>query len=196
MPPKQPTQRDIQAETRRTGLIDLALALFAERGVENVSIKDIAAGAGIAQGLIYHYFHSKDELLVAVFQRHNPLHQFEAMIAELGDMPARDGLRQFARKLAVLLPEKRPVLRLLIREMLSPRSPMLNEVVALREHVITLLTGYLQHRIDAGELREHPSLVAIHMLVSSLLTLTLLEQPIEPLVGQFIDILLDGIRAR
>ena len=68
---KQPTQRDLQAENRRNQLLDLALALYADRGVENVSIKDLATEAQVAQGLIYYYFQSKDALLEAVFQRHN-----------------------------------------------------------------------------------------------------------------------------
>jgi AcrR family transcriptional regulator len=46
-------RRDLQAETRRNQLLDIALALFAERGVENVSLKDLAAEANVAQGLIY-----------------------------------------------------------------------------------------------------------------------------------------------
>src|SRR6266508_199415 len=70
---KQPTRRDQQAENRRNQLLDIALALFDERGVENISIKDLAAEGQVAQGLIYYYFESKDALLEAVFQRHNPL---------------------------------------------------------------------------------------------------------------------------
>ncbi len=50
---KSPTKRDLQAETRRSQLLDIALALFAERGVENVSIKDLATEAGVAQGPIH-----------------------------------------------------------------------------------------------------------------------------------------------
>jgi AcrR family transcriptional regulator len=67
-------------KNRRNQLLDLALALFAERGVENVSIKDLAAEAEIAQGLIYYYFESKGALLRAVFQRHNPFPQVQAII--------------------------------------------------------------------------------------------------------------------
>lgn len=190
---KPPTQRDLQAEVRRNQLLDVALAMFAERGVENVSIKDLATEVGVAPGLIYHYFASKEELLAAVFKRHNPLPEFEAIVQELSDLPAREGLLHFVQRLVGLLPEKRHVIRLLVREMLSSRSTMLAEVIALRQGGIALFSEYLQSRIDAGELRPHQPLVPLHMLVSSLLILLLLDQPVEPFVEQFVETILDGI---
>jgi len=190
---KPPTQRDLQAETRRNQLLDIALTLFAERGVENVSMKDLAAEVEVAQGLIYHYFRSKDELLAAVFQRHNPLPEFETIFQELSDLPAREGLLHFAQRFAQLLPEKRRVFRLVAREMLSPRATMLKEVIAIRQEGIALFSDYLQRRIDAGELRPHEPLVPLHMLVSSLLILLLLDQPSEPYIDQFVETILDGI---
>jgi AcrR family transcriptional regulator len=191
---KPPSQRDLQAETRRNQLLDIALALFAERGVENVSMKDLAAEARVAQGLIYHYFRSKDELLAAVFHRHNPLPEFEAVVEELSDLPARQGLLFLTHRLTQLLPEKRLVIRLLVREMLSPRSNIVTEVISLRQAVVALLSEYLQRRVAAGELRPHEPLVPLHMLVSSLLILLLLDQPFEPYVEQFVETILDGIR--
>lgn len=190
---KPPTQRDLQAEVRRHQLLDSALALFAERGVENVSIKDLATEVAVAPGLIYHYFRSKDELLAAVFQRHNPLPEFEAIVKELSDLPAREGLLHFVQRLVGLLPEKRQVIRLLVREMLSPRSTMLTEVVTLRQEGIALFSEYLQRRIEAGELRPHQPLVPLHMLVSSLLILVILDQPFESYVEPFVETILDGI---
>jgi AcrR family transcriptional regulator len=192
---KTPTQRDLQAENRRNQLIDIALALFAERGLENVSTKDVAAEAGVAQGLIYHYFGSKDDLLAAVFQRHNPLPEFEAIVGQMSGLPAREGLLFLASQLAALLPHKRQVVRLMARELLSPRSVVLPQVITLRQDVVALLEGYLQSRIAAEELRPHQPLVPMHMLISSLMILLLLGQPLEPYAAQFVEVILNGITA-
>jgi AcrR family transcriptional regulator len=188
-----PTKRDLQAETRRSQLLDIALALFAARGVENVSIKDLATEAGVAQGLIYHYFQSKDELLSAVFQRHNPLPQIQQIIGEIDALPAREGLVLFAQRVVALLPEKRLILRLLARELLSPRSNLLVQAFPSREEAVIELSEYLQCRIDAGELRLHQPRISVHMFVSSLLTLVLLEQPIEPMIHELLEVLFEGI---
>ena len=191
---RPPTQRDMQAETRRNQLLDIALTLFAERGVENVSIKDLAAEAEVAQGLIYYYFKSKDELVAAVFQQHNPLPDFEAIMKQLSDLPAREGLTLFAQRLVALLDEKRPVLRLLVRELLSPRSASLTSVLSMRAEVMAQLGRYFQSRVAAGELRPHEPLVPIQIIVGSLLTLSLLDQPLEPFVPKLIDTVLEGIQ--
>jgi AcrR family transcriptional regulator len=55
-----------EAEETRRRIVDAALALFAERGYEGVSVRDIAEGAGAAHGLIRHHFGSKEGVWRAV----------------------------------------------------------------------------------------------------------------------------------
>jgi TetR/AcrR family transcriptional regulator, regulator of cefoperazone and chloramphenicol sensitivity len=51
--------------TARARIRDAALRLFAERGVEAATIRDIAAEAGVSGGLVRHHFGSKDDLRAA-----------------------------------------------------------------------------------------------------------------------------------
>lgn len=53
-------------EVRRQEIIDTSRRLFTENGFEKTAIMDIARTLDIAQGLVYHYFASKTELLYAV----------------------------------------------------------------------------------------------------------------------------------
>jgi AcrR family transcriptional regulator len=57
-------------EVRRAEILDAAARLFIAHGVGGVSIADIAGAAGVAKGLLYHYFDSKDELLGALRDRY------------------------------------------------------------------------------------------------------------------------------
>ena len=192
---KHSTPRKLQAENRRIQLIDIALSLFAERGVENVSIKELATQAHVAQGLIYHYFQSKDELLTAIIKQNNPMPDFEAIIKQLENFPASEGLLLLAQNLSKLLPEKKLVLRLLIRELLSSNSNVHAQVMAFREEALTQLSKYTQSRIDTGELRPHQASLSINILISSFLALLILEQPLESAISPMVDVLLNGIRA-
>lgn len=54
-------------EERRQEIIDTAKALFIENGFDKTQISDIAKRMNVAQGLVYHYFKSKTEILYAVF---------------------------------------------------------------------------------------------------------------------------------
>ena len=73
---------------------------------------------------------------------------------------------------------------------------MLAQALPWREEAIARLSYYLQGRIVAGEFRPHQPLIPIQLLTSSFLTLLLLEQPLEPVVEQLVDTIVEGIRAR
>jgi AcrR family transcriptional regulator len=53
---------------RRQQILDAAVRVFAERGYEATRVGDIASEAGVAYGLVYHYFASKEAVLEAVFR--------------------------------------------------------------------------------------------------------------------------------
>ena len=57
--------RNAKATKERIGRT--ALRLFVERGVKETTIRDIAAGAGVAEGAMYRHYASKDELAWALF---------------------------------------------------------------------------------------------------------------------------------
>ncbi|MBB6173950.1 AcrR family transcriptional regulator [Nocardiopsis mwathae] len=50
-------------------LLSVATRLFAERGYERTSVREIVEAAGVTKGAMYHYYASKDDLLFAVYQR-------------------------------------------------------------------------------------------------------------------------------
>lgn len=58
------------AEFRREALILATLDLIAEMGVRGATVREIAARANVTQGLIRHYFSTKDELVQAAYEHH------------------------------------------------------------------------------------------------------------------------------
>lgn len=68
MSPKTEEQLEKIRRERTQSIIQAALQLFAEEGVANTSISQIAKKAKISKGLIYNYFDGKDHLLSAVIQ--------------------------------------------------------------------------------------------------------------------------------
>ncbi len=55
---------DRMREERKTQILAGALQLFASKGLFATKIKDIAEAVGMAQGLIYHYYKSKDDIYI------------------------------------------------------------------------------------------------------------------------------------
>ena len=53
-------------EDRRRRILSEAVRLFATRGLGATRVGDIAAAAGMSQGLLYHYFASKEEIFTDI----------------------------------------------------------------------------------------------------------------------------------
>jgi TetR/AcrR family fatty acid metabolism transcriptional regulator len=80
------------AVDKRRLILDAAVRVFARRGFHHCRVSDVADEAGVAYGLVYHYFDSKEEILNTLF-----LERWQIMldaIAEIDarDLPARDKL--------------------------------------------------------------------------------------------------------
>lgn len=56
-------------ETRRQEIIEIATGLFTARGINKTSISDIAEAVGVAKGLVYYYFASKEDLVQCIVKQ-------------------------------------------------------------------------------------------------------------------------------
>jgi TetR/AcrR family fatty acid metabolism transcriptional regulator len=72
-----------QADKRRM-ILDAAVRVFARRGFHACRVSDIADEAGVAYGLVYHYFASKDEVLDTLF-----LERWDVMLEMIREVDAR-----------------------------------------------------------------------------------------------------------
>jgi TetR/AcrR family transcriptional regulator, fatty acid metabolism regulator protein len=91
------TAGSIVQEDRRRRILDAAVRVFARRGYHGARVGDIATEAGVAHGLLYHYFSSKDEVLETVFRDNfgELVERFRAV--ESSDEPAPEKLAGIAK---------------------------------------------------------------------------------------------------
>lgn len=59
----------LSGDERHEAILETAERLLAERGLDDVSIEDLATGAGISRPTFYFYFASKDDVLLALLER-------------------------------------------------------------------------------------------------------------------------------
>jgi TetR/AcrR family fatty acid metabolism transcriptional regulator len=81
------TARAQAAADRRRQILDAAVRVFARQGFHGCRVSDIADEAGVAYGLVYHYFRSKEEVLDTLF-----LERWDVLIATIADVAQRDDL--------------------------------------------------------------------------------------------------------
>ncbi len=91
------TDRSIAQEDKRKLILDAAIRVFAEHGYHGSRVGDIAEDAGVAHGLLYHYFASKDDVLRTIFVENwgELIGRFRAV--EASDEPAREKLEGIAK---------------------------------------------------------------------------------------------------
>ena len=84
--------RPTPADKRRI-ILDAAIHVFARRGFHRCRVSDVADEAGVAYGLVYHYFSSKEEILNTLFaERWQLMLDAIAEIDAKPDLPAREKL--------------------------------------------------------------------------------------------------------
>jgi AcrR family transcriptional regulator len=195
---RRPTWRDEKAEERRQQLIDTALEVFARKGFDKTSVRELAAAAGVAQGLMYHYFKSKDKLLEAVVERHSFLPQLKTLLATLHNEPAAKVLKAVGRQFYDLLGQKESLMNIFFHETQS--HPIVPRIWRrIMNEGISLFQDYLDERVKAGELKEHNTDVTARTLAYTIVLLraggVAFHQRTRPetFIDQMVDSFLGGI---
>ena len=79
------TRNAQQAAEKRRLILDAAVRVFARQGFHACRVSDIADEAGVAYGLVYHYFRSKDEVLDTLF-----LERWNVLLDAIREVDAQD----------------------------------------------------------------------------------------------------------
>jgi TetR/AcrR family fatty acid metabolism transcriptional regulator len=119
------TDRSTGQEDKRRLILDAAVRVFEHKGYHTSRVGDIAEEAGVAHGLLYHYFRSKEELLETIFREtwRDVLDAVRAV--EETDESARDRLAGIAKILLRAWRRDPDLVRVLVREV--TRSSHLQE---------------------------------------------------------------------
>jgi TetR/AcrR family fatty acid metabolism transcriptional regulator len=84
------------AVDKRRLILDAAVRVFARRGFHHCRVSDVADEAGVAYGLVYHYFESKEEILNTLFLERWQIMLDAIVEIDSRDLPARDKLYSIA----------------------------------------------------------------------------------------------------
>lgn len=188
---RNPTKREVQAEERREQLLATALALFSKHGWEGTSMKELSEAAGVAPGLIYHYFESKEDLLTKVVERFGFLNEMRRVLLPGFDRPASKVLPEIASAFYELMEEKGRLMCIFVREGLV-KEEMHQRWVGMTNEGCRLLANYLDARVAAGELRPHNSEISARVILHTVVMLYLVGAPADRL-KDLVDVVLNGV---
>ncbi len=181
-------------EDRREQIIEAAVRVFAQKGFDKATNKDVAQEAGITAGLIYHYFKSKEDLLKAALEGNSPEQLLRSFPSQILELSPEEMLRFVAQQLLSAAERESFVqlIRIYLPEMIynpgiAPLGlPMIHDVVEILE-------DYLTKKMDSGELRRMDARLTAQIFLGSIMDLVLIRQIAQdPIVlkysrGQIVD---------
>jgi TetR/AcrR family fatty acid metabolism transcriptional regulator len=145
-------ERTSAVEDKRQQLLGAAVRVFARKGFHASRVGDIAEEAGVAHGLLYHYFKSKDQVLEAVFHENWSILVARIESVEETDEPAADQIRHIAAIVLRTWLHLPDVVRVVIQEF--GRSPELGERIGELTLPIDALQRVIARGIERGEFRK------------------------------------------
>jgi AcrR family transcriptional regulator len=107
----------------RTKILEAALELFRERGFAEATMREIASRAGVASGLAYYYFDSKDDIVLAFYQRAQD-ELAEPMEAAQAGKTLKDRLQAMIEARFAYFEPNRRFLGALMAHAANPSSPL------------------------------------------------------------------------
>jgi AcrR family transcriptional regulator len=190
-------------EARRNQILNAAAGVFAEKGFHRATTKDIATEAGIAEGTIYNYFDSKDDLLIGMMARLTELETLGDELMEALEGDVQDFFVTMFRHRIENLEQAQGILRAILPEVIANAE--------LREHyyqrfvlrVAGLIERYIEAQIELGHVRPVDAALAtrtvqsifVGLIVMRIIGDETLKEGWDDLPALLATIIFDGLRA-
>lgn len=164
VPPKSRHNRAVGS--RFEDIVDAAAQLFSEQGYAATSIQDIADSVGLLKGSLYHYIHTKEDLLEAVIQEAHHHTASVGLDALDLDGDALERLRYVIRRHLSGAAGNLAKVRVFYREAQFLPPERLKDILASRDTYEHSLREIIRMGQEEGSLAAHldPTLTAIAIL--------------------------------
>lgn len=182
----------------RDGLLDVAVALFIERGYDATSVADLAERLGLTKSALYHHFSSKEEVLAVALDR--ALDPLEAVLDAPADGSPVARLEGVLRAAVGVLAQRLDVVTLLLR--VRGNSETERRAIDRRRAFDHRVTTLVREAQEAGELRRDiDAAVATRLVFGMINSLTEWYRPsgefdAATLADDILHVALQGLAAR
>jgi TetR/AcrR family fatty acid metabolism transcriptional regulator len=193
---------------KRRAILHAAVRVFAEKGYHGCRIADVARSAGVAYGLVYHYFRDKEELLESVFAEQWAIFINALRAVSEGPGTAPEQLAGMCRFAVDVFRTAPAAVRVLLLEVArTPNAFRAGSTKQTFELALRIVAEVVQRGLDRGEVRPgaSPMVVAASMLGALEMTLTGMvvglvpgasEHDIDGVREQIVSLVLSGVLPR
>jgi AcrR family transcriptional regulator len=201
------TKASIQT-VRRNQVVEAAVAIIAEQGLQSLSLSEIESRTGMSRGQLTYYFPSKEQILLAVFDR-----LVDLMYERIGRPPSRSGeevhgwdlIRYLFEKVVVQSPVSPEfhVLQYTFLSQIGHRADFRKRLASLYDEWRNNLTKELGPPVDGAPNPSRPSARALATVIQALLHGLAMQAAADPqafdreeIVNVCLDMLSEHVRGK
>jgi len=193
---------------KRRAILHAAVRVFADKGYHGCRIADVAKQAGVAYGLVYHYFQNKEELLESVFAEQWTIFITALRAVSEGPGAAPEQLAGVCRFAIDVFRTAPAAVRVLLLEVArTPNAFRAGSTRQTFEEAVAIVAGIVARGRERGEIRADadPMVAAAGLLGALELTLTGMvmgllggpsDEEIERVKKGIVDLVLSGVTHR
>ncbi len=192
------------SEERREQILDAAMRVFAERGLHEARMDDIAEQSGLSKGALYLYYKSKDAIIAALLRQFFKVEMRDMQRLLTGEGLVSERLLTYTRQVAIEM-ERMMAVASLAWEFyaIAARQKIVREY--FKEYFAeyrNVLTALIQTGIDRGEFRPvsaEQTAITLTGLYEGLALLAVVDANATQWPDQAeasLELLLDGLRTR
>ena len=190
---------DVSISDRMQSILDTGTALFAEKGYDATSMRDIAAAAGVSKALLYHHFTSKEDIYARIaFSATQNLNTYvEDRIP--ADGTAAEKLRAFMVAAAQFFTDHRAAWVAASNAFWSdPDRHRMEQRLARRRAFEGMVRTIVRDGVESGEFNDVDPAMTGRLVLSGINWMHRWHDPDKELtpaeiVNQYADILLSGL---
>jgi TetR/AcrR family transcriptional regulator, cholesterol catabolism regulator len=159
-------ERTLPRQSRKRDILDTFAEMVAERGYDEVSLRDIAEALGMSKGTILHHYGSKDRLLEQVHAEYMRRRLDEAYVIQERFSTAAERLAGLVFQLLLAQRDDRASTVAFAREITRFQSdPLMGNVREMRNEYFGIVRDVIQSGMDDGVFRRcgEPAVIALQM---------------------------------
>lgn len=157
--------RELRKKQTRKAILEAAIRLFSETGVENTSMETLARAAGVGKSTIYGYFSTKKEIFLA-FCEEEMEYAFSRLDEHAPGSAVSEQLMTLFMSQFHFVTRNSEFGRLMIREMAFPHEPSSSQAREMNARYFEKIGEILEVGVERGEIRpgHDPFLTSVHFI--------------------------------
>lgn len=176
-------RKERRIEKRREQIISAAAGVFAEKGYQRATTREIADKAEVSEGLIYSYFENKDHLLLAILEK-MANSGFDEIVFEKDDLALKEDILSKTFQIRhQFLDENDAMMRATMGEAINNEHFREHYFEIFVKPAIESMEKELQNWMDSGEIRKTETPIASRFLLAEIIGLFFLRAVEDPFVS-------------